>query len=419
MVYRRIERRMGLHQIDDIGHYLRYLRENTSEVDLLFKELLIGVTNFFRDPHVWEHLAEHVLPALLSERADGTVLRAWVPGCSTGEEAYSVAMVFREALDRIKPARNLGLQIYATDLDKNAIEVARAGLYPANIAADVSPERLRRFFIKEEPGYRAGKEIREMLVFAPQNLVMDPPFTKLDLLCCRNLLIYLSAELQKKLIPLFHYSLNPGGVLFLGTAETIGGFSNLFAPLDERVRIYRRLSTVDAPAVEFPVRATPSLAPTQGEASAQASLPPPNLQSLAYQVLVERFSPPGVLCSDKGDLLFVSGRVTTYLETATGKANLNIFAMARAELRYELSTAFSTALRQDGVVTVRGLPVGKNGSTQTIDLTVERLTHPEPLRGTVLVAFREVPAPVGALRERGPRQGITPSSETRPRSCSS
>ncbi|HYD48066.1 MAG TPA: chemotaxis protein CheB, partial [Terriglobales bacterium] len=217
-IYRRIERRMGLHQITSISNYVSYLRENPRETDLLLKELLIGVTTFFRDPAAWQVLANDVLPQLLRERQGA--LRAWVPGCSTGEEAYSLAIVFKEAAEQLSPPRNVRLQIFATDLDKDAIEKARLGLYPPNIAVDVSPERLARFFHKTDYGFRIGKEIREMVMFAPQNLVMDPPFTKLDLLTCRNLLIYLSAEVQKRLMPLFHYSLNPDGILFLGSAET-------------------------------------------------------------------------------------------------------------------------------------------------------------------------------------------------------
>jgi two-component system CheB/CheR fusion protein len=395
-IYRRIERRMGLHQLDKIANYVRYLRENPNEIDLLFKELLIGVTSFFRDPPAWEHLGREVLPRLFSERADGAVLRAWVPGCSTGEEAYSLAVVFKEALELLRPAgKSIGLQIFATDLDKDAVEVARVGLYPANIAADVSPERLRRFFVHEERGYRVGKEIREMVVFAPQNVAMDPPFTKLDLVSCRNLLIYLSAELQKRLIPLFHYSLNPGGILFLGSAETIGTFTGLFAPLNDKARTYRRLVTAGGAPIEFPSTFGATLPDRLEQGTLPAGpMPPPNLQALANLTLVQRFSPPGVLCSDKGDILYVSGRTGKYLEPATGKANLNIFAMAREGLRYELSTAFSAAQRETRAITVRGLTVGTNGGAQTINLTVERLAQPEALRGTVLIVFGDVPAPV-------------------------
>jgi two-component system CheB/CheR fusion protein len=229
-IYRRIERRMGIHQIPKIADYVRYLQENPQELDLLFKELLIGVTSFFRDPAAWKYLREQALPALIAARSPGQTLRAWVPGCSTGEEAYSLAIAFREMLAQIRAEGDFTLQLFATDLDRDAIDKARQAVYPDNIAAEVSPEQLSRFFSKEERGYRVCKEIREMVIFAPQNLIMDPPFTKLDILSCRNLLIYLAPEMQKKLLPLFYYSLNPGGILFLGNAETIGGFTPRFSP---------------------------------------------------------------------------------------------------------------------------------------------------------------------------------------------
>ncbi len=197
--YRRIERRMGLHQITKIADYVRYLRENSQESELLFKELLIGVTSFFREPAVWEHLKKKVIPELLKTRPQGGTLRAWSAGCSTGEEAYSLAIIFREALEAVKPAKSFSIQIFATDLDKDAIDKARIGAYPGTIGADVSEKRLRQFFIKnEQGGYLVKREIRETVTFAPQNLVMHPPFTRLDLVSCRNLLFYLDAELQKK-----------------------------------------------------------------------------------------------------------------------------------------------------------------------------------------------------------------------------
>jgi len=408
-IYRRVERRMGLHQIDGLAQYVRFLRENPREIDLLFKELLIGVTSFFRDPTAWEHLKNDVLPALLAAHPEGGVLRAWVPGCSTGEEAYSLAMVFREAAEPFKPVRNLTLQIFATDLDREAIDKARIGLFPENIAADVSPERLKRFFIHEERGYRVSKDIREMVVFAPQNLSMDPPFTKLDILSCRNLLIYLSTELQKKLIPLFFYALNPGGLLFLGSAETIGAHSGLFSPLDGKTRIYRRLeqSAVAVP-VEFPSAAVPPERRTEAEggATAQAQTGSPNLQALADRLIVQRFASVGVLCTDKGDILYISGRAGKYLEPAVGKANLNIFAMAREGLRYELSTAFSKALREARVVSVSGVKVGTNGGRQEVDFSVQKLDDPKDLRGAVLIVITDVAAaPVEARPRRRTAKG--------------
>ncbi|GAB7025148.1 chemotaxis protein CheB [Geotalea toluenoxydans] len=387
-VYRRIERRMGIHQIDRIAAYVRYLQENSQEVELLFKELLIGVTSFFRDPAAWEQLQGVALPAILAGRPAGCVLRAWSAGCSTGEEAYSLAIAFKEVMEPVNPAGKFTLQIFATDLDPDAIDKARQGLYPANIAADISPERLHRFFIKEENGYRVGKEIREMVTFATQNVIMDPPFTKLDILICRNLLIYLTPELQKKLMPLFHYSLNPGGVLFLGSAETAGTFAELFAPLNIKSRLFlRRESVSPCEPLAFPVSFAPA---QQGFSKEQPMLKPSDLQSLADQVLLQHFTPPAVLVNDKGDILYISGKTGRYLEPAAGKANWNIFAMAREGLRLDLSSAFQKAIRQKKAITAKGLKVGTNGSTQTIDLTVQAIEEPEALRGMVMVVFNDV-----------------------------
>jgi two-component system CheB/CheR fusion protein len=395
-IYRRVERRMGLHQIDKIATYVRFLRENPQEIELLFKELLIGVTSFFRDPTAWEQLKDDVIPALLAAHLKGGTLRAWVPGCSTGEEAYSLAMVFKEALERVKPAGSFTLQVFATDLDRDAIDRARAGVYPANIAADISPERLRRFFAQDEHGCRVGKEIRETLVFAPQNVIMDPPFTKLDLLICRNLLIYLDQGMQKKLIPLFHYSLNPGGVLFLGSAETIGAFAHLFAPLDKKARLYRRLdSALGAGPIEFPSAFLP-YRPAAANLQPQAQIAGANLQTLADQLLLQRFSPAAVLTNDKGDILYISGRTGKYLEPAAGKANWNIFAMAREGLRYDLNSGFQKALRKKAAVCLKGVKVGTNGGVQALDITVQPISEPEALQGMVMIVFTEVATPPDA-----------------------
>jgi chemotaxis methyl-accepting protein methylase len=390
--YRRIERRMGIHQIDKIADYVRYLQKNSQELDLLFKELLIGVTSFFRDPAAWDELRKKILPALMAERPAGHVFRAWVPGCSTGEEAYSLAMVFKEALEKLKPRRKLTLQVFATDLDKDAIAKARQGLYPENICADVAPGQISRFFSKEEQGFRVTTEIREMVVFAPQSLIMDPPFTKLDFLSCRNLLIYLAPEMQKKLFPLFHYSLTPGGILFLGSAETVGTFTDLFTPLNNKLRLFRRTgSALRGEPIEFPSSFAPPL--PVGSATIATAKPPQNFQSVADQLVLERVAPPAVLVNAKGDILYVSGRTGKYLEPAAGKANWNIFAMTREGLRYELSNAFHKALEQEDPVIVRGLKVGHNGGRQHVDITLHRLKEPEPLRGLVMIVFTDAIAP--------------------------
>jgi PAS domain S-box-containing protein len=387
-LYRRIERRMGIHQLGKMAGYVRYLQENPQELDLLFKELLIGVTNFFRDLAAWEQLRDQAIPTLMASREAGHALRAWVSACSTGEEAYSLAIVFKEATERAGAKGNLALQIFATDLDRDAIDKARQGLYPHNIAADVSPERLARFFSQEDHGYRVRKEIRDMVIFAPQNLVMDPPFTKLDILSCRNLLIYLAPEVQQKLIPLFHYSLNPGGILFLGSAESVGHFSDLFVPLSGKSRLFRHTANGRAEPVEFP--SSFSGTPYKGPESRPAVTPPHSLQSLADQLVLQSYSHPAVLVNDRGDILYISGHTATFLEPAAGKANWNLFVMAHEGLRNELSRGFQKVIRKEGPSGLRRLKFRSSAGERCVDVTIERLEEPAPLRGLVMVVFSEV-----------------------------
>ena len=245
-VNRRVERRMAVHQIEQLGEYVRYLQRTPAEIEALFRDLLIGVTSFFRDREAFAALQEQVIPRLFVGKASGAAIRIWVPGCSTGEEAYSLAMLLQEQMEALK--QSFKLQVFATDLDRQAIEQARAGVYPASIAADVSPERLTRFFSQEPDNgaYRIQKVLRDILVFSEQDVIKDPPFSRLDLISCRNLMIYMGGDLQKKLIPLFHYALNPGGVLFLGTSETVGEFADLFATLDRKSKLYQRKRTAPA-----------------------------------------------------------------------------------------------------------------------------------------------------------------------------
>lgn len=391
-LYRRIERRMGIHQIDKIAAYVRFLNENPEELDLLFKELLIGVTGFFRDPQVWKLLREKTLPELLA-RHPTRLLRAWVAGCSTGEEAYTLAIVFREVVETLKPGKNFKLQIFATDLDRDAIDKARQGVFSEKISADLTPEQLRRYFTKEEGGYRVRAEIREMVIFSPHSVIKDPPFTKLDILSCRNLLIYLAPEMQKKLFPLFHYSLNPGGILLLGNAETIGHFTGLFTTISGKSRIYQRLeSTVRPEPVEFPSSFTSGFAAASDALDVQK--PYQNLQTQAEQLVLRRYAPPSVLVNELGNIIHISGKTGKYLEPAAGKANLNIFAMARDGLRHELASAFQKAMHQAGPVILRGLGIGTNGGRQHADVIVERLDDSEPLAGLVMIVFCDIEAPV-------------------------
>jgi two-component system CheB/CheR fusion protein len=385
---------MGIHQIERIASYVRFLNENPEELDLLFRELLIGVTGFFRDPDVWRLLREKTLPDLLAHHPT-RLLRAWVAGCSTGEEAYTLAIVFREVVEKLKPGKNPKLQIFATDLDRDAIDKARQGVFSAAISADLTPEQLRRYFTEEEGGYRVRAEIREMVIFSPHSVIKDPPFTKLDILSCRNLLIYLAPEMQQKIFPLFHYSLSPGGILILGNAETIGHFSGLFATVSGKSRVYQRLdSALRTDPVEFPSSFSPAFS---AASDAQDARPPiQNLQTQTEQLLLRRYAPPSVLVNESGNIIHISGKTGKYLEPAAGKANLNVFAMARDGLRHELTSAFQKALRQTGPVTVRGLKIGTNGGTQHADLIVERLEESEPLAGLVIIVFYDIPAPVEA-----------------------
>lgn len=397
-LYRRVERRIGIHQIDKIATYVRYLQENPGEQDLLFKELLIGVTNFFRDPPAWERLRDQVLPQLLAQYPNGRKLRAWVPACSTGEEAYSLAIVFAEALEQTKPKSRFELQVFATDLDADAIDRARQGFYPANIAADVTPTRLDRYFVAQDGGFRVSKGIRERVIFATQDVVSDPPFTKLDILSCRNLLIYLNADLQKRLLPVFHYSLNPAGVLFLGTAETIGNFTDLFAAIDGRSRLYRRVGGESAMTViEFPTKAfTPSQAIGEAPAAPAAVT---NVQALTDQLILQQFAPAAVLVNERGDIIYISGRTGKYLEPAAGKANWNIHAMAREGLRHELAMALQKARRQHGTVEVEDLTVEANGGHQRVRLLVRALDEPVALRAMALIVFQDVAGPPAAAQD--------------------
>ncbi len=390
-LFRRIERRKGVHQIDKIHTYVRFLQENPKEVEILFKELLIGVTSFFRDITMWKELKENILPALMNELPDGHVMRAWVPGCSTGEEAYSLAIVFKEALEKFKKHKNLNLQIFATDLDHDAIEKARKGVFSSNITTDVSPERINRFFDKEGESYRVNNTIRELVVFAPQNLIRDPPFTRLDILSCRNMLIYMETELQKKVLSLFLYSLNPGGILILGNAETLGSQTEGFKELNTKQKIFKRTSTVPSPElIDFPSSFYRSRV-----VPVEKKIPPKvveNIQTLADQILLQRFAPASVLVNDKGDIIYITGRTGKYLEPVAGKANWNIHAMAREGLRQALPGAFRKAMQNFKPIVLRNVKVGTNGGNQFVDLTVQRIESPDQIRGMVMVVFTDVPA---------------------------
>jgi two-component system CheB/CheR fusion protein len=386
---RRIERRMHVHELPSMAAYLQHLHNNPSELDLLFSEMLIGVTAFFRDSQVWLDLSAHVLPTLIASD-DHTAIRAWVLGCSTGEEAYSLAMLLREAQDRSgQPSRSV--QIYATDLNATAIAVARKGWYSPQTVSGISPDRLDRFFTPCQGGYLVRPDLRAMVMFARHDVIADLPFTQLDLLLCRNLLIYFNASLQRRLIPLFHFCLRAGGTLVLGSAETAGRSQNLFTALRPQSRIYARSEQRSVPgSVAFPIHRR-SVAPLSSKELSVSSLPPAsndNLQSLADQVLLQSFSPAAVLVNSAGDILYISGRTGHYLEPAAGKANWNIHVMAKPGLRAQMATALRQAMQEGHQVVLHGLPLEGHRHRQ-LQITVHPLQEPKSLAGSAMVIFNE------------------------------
>jgi two-component system CheB/CheR fusion protein len=398
---RRIERRMGIHGLNTLGAYEQFVQKNPQELDLLFKELLIGVTSFFRDPVMWQELKSSVLPELLARSKPEAGLRAWVVGCSTGEEAYSLAIAFREVAEVQAKPDAWRLQIFATDLSADAIAVARGGHYPAKIAEDMSPERLSRFFSADGDGYLIGKDIRNMALFTQHDVILDPPFTRLDILSCRNLMIYFNAVLQQRLLPLFHYGLRPGGVLVLGESETVGRSSGLFAPLDPKSRLYLRSDgAAGAGYVDFPVnRAMAWRTTTQELALSHPVSRVPNLQSSADQVLLQEFSPPAVLVNELGDIVYISGSTGKYLEPAAGKANWNIHVMARPSIRTQLGAALRQAVQEKRTIQLHGLKLDGDAHF-TLEVTVRALLEPHALEGMAMIVFHDVAVPPAGKSRR-------------------
>ncbi len=389
-LYRRIERRMSIHAISKIASYVSYLQTNPAEIEILFKELLIGVTNFFRDPEVWEHLKNAVLPTMFTALQPGQILRAWVPGCSTGEEAYSLAIIFKEAIEKTNLDTNFTLQIFATDLDTGAIEQARKGIYQTNIVSDVSPSRLSRFFIKTEGQYRVNAEIREMVVFAPHNVIKEPPFTKLDILSCRNMLIYMNADLQKKIMSLFHYSLNKKGILILGSAETNNDKKDFFSTLDAKLRIYQSIGSPKKEELfNFPSSFSTTKTTLKKEKTSQKKID--NIQALTDDLLLQEFSPASLLVNSLGDILYLTGNTGKYLTPAAGKASMNIFTMAREGLQNELPIAFRKAMRNYEKTFLHNIKVGTNGGSVVVNVTVQQIEKPSALKGKIIVLFTDVP----------------------------
>lgn len=409
-IARRVARRMALHQIDNMEDYLRYLHSSSGETEALFRDLLIGVTSFFRDPEAFATLKSKAIPRLLENREAGSIVRAWVCGCSTGEEAYSIAILFQEHLEEHHLHHRI--QIFATDIDAAAISQARSGIYPVSIAADVTSQRLARYFVLEAGGahYRVKKSIRDMLIFSEQNLIRDPPFSKVDLISCRNLLIYMNAELQKTLIPLFHYALNPDGVLMLGTSESAGEHSTLFSTLDRKWKIYlRRQDIAPGPRFILPTIMTGAVAPPGGEVVTRTRGQQPksaDLRGLTEQALLTHYGQAAVLINAHGEIRYIHGRTGKYLEPAPGDATVNILSMAREGLRRELSTALHRAVTRKEVVTQAPLRIKTNGDTISARLVVRPLSLPNESADPeyYLIVLEELP-PAPSVPQDAAEQG--------------
>jgi two-component system CheB/CheR fusion protein len=395
-IQRRILRRMSMHQIEALDGYVKYLQQTPPEVDALFRDLLIGVTAFFRDPEAFAALEEQIIPRLFADKPGGGVIRVWSTACSTGEEAYSLAILLQEHMESLQ--QRFTLQVFATDIDSRAIATARAGLFPAGIASDLSPQRLARFFTAEPDGsaYRVHKGIRDLLVFSEHDLIKDPPFSRLDLISCRNLLIYLGADLQKQLAATFHYALKPGGMLFLGTSESLGSSADLFAAVDRKAKLYQRKDDLAGGQAQSPRRYRPSLMPLQAGETKPAPGMKPSLRELTEEALLQQIAPAAALVNAEGDILYLHGRSGAYLEPAPGEAGINnIVTMARPGLQFELSAALHKAGFRKETVHARELHVRSNGHFTRVNLSIHPLLTglaASPGSPLFLVILAEAPA---------------------------
>jgi two-component system CheB/CheR fusion protein len=387
-ITRRIDRRIAYHQIADYAAYVTFLRENPQETDILFNELLIGVTKFFRDLPAFDSLKKQ-LNLLMKDKKSNEPVRIWIAGCSTGEEAYSIAMLLIESLDEIEKSDWPKLQLFATDLDAEAIDHARAGYYYDNIAADVSPGRLAKFFIKNENTYQVKKELREMIVFAQHNLIKDAPFTRLDLLCCRNVMIYLTTELQRKIIPVFHYAINPKGLMFMGPAETIGGFTDMFTSVDPKWKIYeRKVSNVSVgKMIDFPFNIARQLPAQSAKGDDMDKIMiKRSVADTFNKILLEHHTPAAVLVNDRGDILYSNGKTGRFLELPHGEAVMNIHRMAREELRYVIGNVIHRARGQKEPVIVDDIKLKEDKQIRLVSLKASVLED-TGLHGLVLLVF--------------------------------
>lgn len=398
-ISRRIERRMAMHQLERLNAYYRFLTERRAEVQVLFKDLLIGVTSFFRDAQAFEVLAKKVIPRLLEQKQVNAPLRIWVPGCSTGEEAVSIAMLVAEA--KSQSGRQVNVQIFATDVDPDAIEYARAGKYPDSIVSDVPAELLEKYFVKEDKGYKASKNIREMIVYAVQNLTADPPFSKLDLISCRNLLIYLDKSLQQRIFSTFYYTLKQDGYLFLGSSESIGEFSDLFSPVDPRWKFYQRIGSIEKrnSTASLPPPQAVHLPADRGERkNLQGEI---DIRELAEKRIIAQYSPPCVFLDEDFNIVYFQGSTHKYLVQPGGEPTVNILKLARRELQAKLAMALNKAVRQRTRVVCKAVQIAPddNSGIFSVDVVVQPVREPGVTQKLIMVVFEEKPQPDEAIQQ--------------------
>ena len=391
-VLRRAERRLSINHINGLSDYVAYLNQTPEEITALYNDLLIGVTNFFRDPEAFAALTTRVLPEIFKERR--TTLRIWTTGCSTGEEPYSLAMLVREYMEAVGEIRDV--KIFATDIDRNALEFASNGLYPENIATDVSRERLQKFFVRRDDGYQIQKSIREMVIFAAHNIIKDPPFNKIDLLSCRNLLIYLQPTLQQKVMAFFNFALNENGFLFLGSSETVGGFANSFSLCDPRWKIYRSQGkhiplnlegfTITPPQMRIPGK--PRLAGLRRRDDLESQ----TLEAL-FDDLVARYLPPTVVVDENHDVVHVMGEVDRYLKLRPGRTSLDVAALLRQDLVIAVETGLNKASRENTEVLYKDVRLEEAGASLRLDLTIRPFAGSGSGTRLFALTFRESEAP--------------------------
>jgi len=386
-IRRRVLRRMVLHKIDRMNQYVRYLQEHPSELDVLYRDFLISVTSFFREPETFQTLKTKILPLLLQDRSASTPIRVWVPGCSTGEEAYSIAICLIEALG--ERANDIPIQIFATDVNEAALDTARTGIYLDSIAQDVSPERIQRFFGAKDRGYQISKYIRDLCIFARQNLANDPPFSRMDLISCRNVLIYMKPALQKRLLPIFHYALKGNGYLMLGTSESIGEFTDLFGVVSRKDKIYAKKAALVTRQMDFRLAVDETEKAAAGRKGDGIAVSPGTVQREAEQILLSRFAPPGVVVNNQMEILQFRGQTGPYLAPAPGPASLNLMKMAREGLAPDLGAMIQKARKAQGTVAKDGIRYRRNGEQKEVRIEVIPIKPVMDREACYLVLFME------------------------------